>query len=194
MAKTKLKRGSKLVCVPCGREVVVDDWGASEKTIWCCGEPMKNSSRSKSKSKKAATMKAKDVMTKDIVWITPQTSLREAADKMKANDTGALPICDGEKLTGMITDRDIVIRSIAQGKDPNNTPVSEAMSPEVDYCLEDEKISKIAHMMENKKIRRLPVVNQDKKLVGMISLGDLATRGESNFACEILEKVSIHNK
>ncbi len=139
-------------------------------------------------------MKAKDVMTRNVTWITPQASLSEAADKMKTLDVGVLPVCDGQKLLGMLTDRDIVLRSTAEGKDPNSEKVTEVMSPEVEFCLEDEEINKIAHRMEKKKIRRLPVMDHNKKLVGIISLGDLSTRGGQKVACEILEKVSTPNK
>lgn len=189
--RTNLKKGSRLACVPCGREVVVDDCGTSLETIWCCGKPMKNGRHAKSRK---PGLKVKDVMTKEAIWVTPQTSLREAANKMKTGDIGALPVCDGEKLIGFVTDRDIVIRSIAKGKDPNTVTISEVMSPEIDYCLENEDINKIAQRMERKKIRRLPVISHDKKLVGMISLGDLATRRAQKAACEILERVSAPNK
>jgi len=139
-------------------------------------------------------MHAKDLMTKEIAWIVPQTSLREAAGKMKALDVGVLPVCDGQKLVGMLTDRDIVLRSTAEGKDPNSAKVTETMSSKVEFCLEDEDINKVAHRMEKNKIRRLPVIDYNKKLVGIISLGDLAIRGGQKVACEVLEKVSTPNK
>lgn len=139
-------------------------------------------------------MQAKDVMTKKVTWIMPQTLLRDAANKMKALDVGVLPVCDGQKLVGMLTDRDIVLRSTAEGKDPNSVKVAETMSSKVEFCLEDEDINKVAQRMEKNKIRRLPVIDDNKKLVGMISLGDLAVRGKQEVACEVLEKVSAPNK
>ncbi|PIQ91051.1 MAG: hypothetical protein COV71_01295, partial [Candidatus Omnitrophica bacterium CG11_big_fil_rev_8_21_14_0_20_41_12] len=83
-------------------------------------------------------MVAKDLMTRDVAWIKPEDSVRQAAIKMEELNVGALPVCDGEKLVGMVTDRDIVLHSTAEGKSPQNTSVSQVMSPEVVYCLEDE--------------------------------------------------------
>lgn len=135
-------------------------------------------------------MQAKDIMTKEVSWVNPKDSLHDAASKMKKLNVGVLPVCDGQKLVGIITDRDIVLGSTAEGNDPNTAMVSETMSSKVEYCLEDEDISEIARRMEKKKIRRLPVIGHNKKLVGIISLGDFATRGGQKAACEILEKVS----
>jgi len=135
-------------------------------------------------------MKAKDIMTEEVVWVMPQTSLREAANKMKELDVGVLPVCNDQELVGILTDRDIVLRSTAEGKDPNNTKVAEAMSSKVEYCLEDEDVNKVAYRMEKKKIRRIPVIGHNRRLIGIISLGDIATHGERRVACKILEKIS----
>ena len=139
-------------------------------------------------------MKAADIMTKDITVVNPESSIRDAAEKMRALDTGILPVCDGRDMVGVITDRDIVIRTTADGKDPADGKVKEAMTTEVAFCLEDEDIEKIAHRMEEHKVRRMPVISHGKKLVGMISLADMATHGEQSAACEILEKVSKPDK
>ncbi len=139
-------------------------------------------------------MKVKEIMTKDVFWIRPDTNLQEAASKMKELDTGVLPVCDGENICGMITDRDIAIRSTAQGQDPKNSKISDIMTPQVEFCHEEEDLEKIAQRMEAKRIRRLPVIGPEKKIVGIISLGDVVRRGESKVACEILEEVSEPTK
>lgn len=139
-------------------------------------------------------MTARDVMTKDVVWIEPFSSVRQAASKMEKLNVGALPVCDGLKLVGMVTDRDIVLHSTAEGKNPDSTTVSQVMSAKVEYCLEDEGIEAIMRKMEDKKIRRLPVISHNKQLVGIISLADLAVKGGQKAACEILEKVSQPEK
>ncbi len=135
-------------------------------------------------------MKATDVMTRDVTVVNPESSIRDAADKMRVLDTGILPVCDGQELVGIITDRDIVVRTTADGKEPGAAKVREAMTSEVAFCLEDEDVAKIAHRMEEHKVRRMPVISHGKKLVGMISLADLATRGEQSAACDVLGKVS----
>ncbi len=135
-------------------------------------------------------MKASEVMTKNVEIVSPEASVREAADKMRNLDTGILPVCDGHDLVGVLTDRDIIVRTTADGKAPESTNVSDAMTSEVAFCMEDEDTKKIIHRMEEHKIRRMPVLSHDKKLKGMISLADLATRGDKNAACEVLEKVS----
>jgi len=135
-------------------------------------------------------MLVKNEMTKNIEFVNPKTSLKEAAQKMKNLDIGVLPICENDLLLGILTDRDITIRSTAFGKDPNTTSVEEIMTSGVEWCFEDDNVEEVAAKMERKKIRRLPVINRDKKLVGILSIGDLVTRGSRGVACEVLEKVS----
>jgi len=119
-------------------------------------------------------MQVRDIMTPHAEAVDPQTSLREAAEKMKDLDVGSLPVCDNDRLTGMLTDRDIVLRAVAEGHDPEGTPVSKAMTPEVVYCFDDQDVNEAAELMKEKQIRRLMVLNRDKRLVGMLSIGDLA--------------------
>jgi CBS domain-containing protein len=95
---------------------------------------------------------------------------------MKALDVGALPVCDGERLVGMITDRDITLEATAQSRDPVTTLVRDCMRPEVIYCFEDEDVDEAERIMQEKQIRRLPVLTREKRLVGIVSLGDLATK------------------
>lgn len=136
-------------------------------------------------------MKLKDVMTRDIQDIAPDCSLKRAAETMRALDVGALPVCENKRLTGMITDRDIAIRAVADGRDPNQTNVRDAMSGSLIYCYEDEDISKAVKLMEEKQIRRLPVLDRNHQLCGIVSLGDLATRvRDDRLSGEVLERVS----
>jgi CBS domain-containing protein len=137
-------------------------------------------------------MQVKDVMTSDVECISPDTTLRVAAQKMKELDIGPLPVCgDDDRLTGMITDRDIAIRAVAEGLDPSTAQVRDIMTPNIVYCFEDQDISDAAHMMEQNQIRRLVVLNHDKRLVGILSLGDIAVdTGDEQLAGHTLEAVS----
>ena len=136
-------------------------------------------------------MKVNEIITHDPEVIRPETTLIEAAQKMKSMDIGMLPVCDGDRLVGMITDRDIAVRGVAQGCDPKTARVQEVMTPEVIYCFDDEDVKDVAKKMEKKQVRRLPVLNREKRLVGIVSLGDLAVRmGKEKLAAEVLERVS----
>jgi len=106
-------------------------------------------------------------------------------------DAGALPVQDDDRLVGMITDRDIVVRAVAQGKSPD-TPVRDVMSREVLYCFDDQEIKDIARNMGEVKVRRLPVVNRDKRLVGIVSLGDLALNEEPALTASAVTNISKH--
>src|ERR671930_45334 len=121
-------------------------------------------------------MQLKDVMTPAVEVIAPEASIYEAAEKMSHLDIGPLPVCDGERLVGMLTDRDIAVRAVAEGRDPTTTPVREVMTEKVFYCFDDDDAEHAAQIMRNAQIRRLVVVNRDKRLVGIVSLGDLALR------------------
>jgi CBS domain-containing protein len=137
-------------------------------------------------------MQVKDIMTSSVECISPDTTLREAAQKMKQLDIGPLPICgENDRLVGMITDRDITVRAVAAGRDPSTARVCDVMTPNVVYCYEDQDISDAAHMMEQNQIRRLVVLNREKRLVGILSLGDLAVdTGDEQLAGHTLEAVS----
>lgn len=136
-------------------------------------------------------MNAKDIMTEDVEVVAPETSLYEAARKMSEFDVGALPVCDGERLVGMLTDRDLTVRAVAVGRDPRTAQVRDAMTPEITYCFEDQSVTEAERIMAVKQIRRLPVLNRDKRLVGIVSLGDLATKTHGTRAVgKTLEKVS----
>jgi CBS domain-containing protein len=136
-------------------------------------------------------MQLKDVMTNHVEAIPPSASLQEAAEKMKSLDVGALPVCQNDKLIGMLTDRDIAIRAVADGLDPRQTPVADAMTRDVIFCFDDEDVDKAAKLMEERQIRRLIVMDHDKHAVGILSLGDLATRSrDDSRKGEVLEQIS----
>jgi CBS domain-containing protein len=140
-------------------------------------------------------MKIKEVMTKNPQWVTSHDHLSKAAEKMKSLDVGFMPVVDDGKISGVLTDRDIVIRSIAKHKNPENEEVSKCMSSKALCCFEDDDIQKAVSLMEEKQIRRLPVINQQKKLVGVVTIGDLALETHNQkLSGEILEKVSQHRK
>ena len=137
-------------------------------------------------------MLVKEVMTKGVECARPRDSVADAAGKMKKLDVGALPVCgDNDKLAGMITDRDITVRATADECDPADTCVSDVMTPDIVYCFEDQDVTEAARIMEDKQIRRLVVLNRDKRLVGIVSLGDLAVRtGDDQLSGEALEQIS----
>jgi CBS domain-containing protein len=137
-------------------------------------------------------MRVKDVMTAGVECISPSATLREAAQKMKELDVGPLPICGSDdRLAGIITDRDITVRAVAAGLDPSTAEVRDIMTPQIIYCFEDQDVSDAAHMMEQNQIRRLAVLNRDKRLVGILSLGDLAVdSGDEEMAGHTLEAIS----
>ena len=117
-----------------------------------------------------------EVMTRDVTVVSPDDTIQRAAQLMKDLNVGALPVCDGRKLQGMITDRDITIRATADGQDPGQVTVREVMTDEVLWCYEDQTVGEVLQHMGDSQIRRIPVISRDKDLVGMVSLGDIATR------------------
>ena len=119
-------------------------------------------------------MQLKDVMTRKVEVISPDASLEEAARKMDQLNVGPLPVCENERLVGLVTDRDITVRATAAGKDPRTTPVREAMSQDVLYCFEDQDVREAAQLMESQQVRRVPVLDRSKRLVGIVSFADLA--------------------
>jgi len=141
-------------------------------------------------------MQIKDIMTPNVDCIRPDDTLQDAARKMRDLDVGPLPLCgDDDRLAGMITDRDIVVRAVAEGRDPTATRVSEAMSRDIIYCFEDQDTEEAARLMQEKQVRRLIVLNRDKRLVGIVSLGDLATgSGDQRKSGEVLQDVSEPTK
>jgi CBS domain-containing protein len=118
-------------------------------------------------------------MSRDVRLASPDQTIRDVAKIMDDIDAGSVPVSENDRLVGMITDRDIAVRAVAAGKGPD-TPVREVMSREVKYCYDDEDLDHVAKNMGDIRVRRLPVVNRDKRLVGIVSLGDLALKGENS--------------
>lgn len=121
-------------------------------------------------------MLVKECMTKNYKLGTPNMSLFEAAQKMRDGNFGVLPIEENDRLVGMLTDRDLAIRGIAEGKDPQKNKVSEIMSKKVLYCFEDQDTDDVLNNLSENHIRRLPVLNRQKRLVGILSISDLPTK------------------
>jgi CBS domain-containing protein len=136
-------------------------------------------------------MHVSEVMTRHVEVIDSDAPLKEAASKMKTLDVGLIPVCDGDKLRGLLTDRDITVRGVAEGYDPSKTRVADIMSTDLAYCFEDDEIDAALNLMEKRQIRRLPVISRQKQLVGIVSLGDLAVHtGQKARVGETLEEVS----
>jgi CBS domain-containing protein len=135
-------------------------------------------------------MQVSQILTREVETIRPETPVREAAQRMRSMDVGSLPVCDGRHLLGMVTDRDITIRITAEGRDPANTPVQAAMTPDVAYVFEDQDVTEAARIMQDRQIRRLPVLSRDKQLVGIVALGDVAQSGNDRLSGDALEKIS----
>ena len=134
-------------------------------------------------------MKISDVMTKDVETIAPDQTVREAASFMVSADTGSIPVTDGDKLIGMITDRDIAVRGIAKGYGPD-TLVRDLMTDDVVAVHHDENVADVAAKMGEAQVRRMPVIDGDQKLCGIVSLGDLSRQAEGDAASEVLSGVS----
>jgi CBS domain-containing protein len=132
-------------------------------------------------------------MTPGAECVRPSNSLQQAAQKMKTLDVGPLPVCgEHDRLVGMITDRDITVRAVAEACDPRTTTVKDVMTPDVVYCFDDQDMQEAAGLMKEHQIRRLVVLNRDKRLVGIVSLGDLAVEtGDERLAGKTLEQVSL---
>jgi len=139
-------------------------------------------------------MKVKEIMTENAKVIQPGTTIKEAAGIMRDMDVGVLPIADGDNISGILTDRDIVIRAVAEGKDPSEVKAGETASNDITWCYEDEDVEEVSGKMKKHKIRRLPVVDREEKLVGIVSLGDLAVQSSEEMAGETLEEISTPNR
>jgi CBS domain-containing protein len=119
-------------------------------------------------------MEVREIMTRNVECIGPGTPIAKAAEKMRDLDIGFLAVCENDRLVGTVTDRDITIRSVAQGRDPRLAPVREIMSQDVFSCYEDDDVRAVGQQMQEKEVRRMLILNRNKKLVGVVSIGDLA--------------------
>ena len=134
-------------------------------------------------------MKVSEVMTRDVATVSPDQTAQEAASFMLSSDAGSIPVTDGNKLIGMITDRDITVRGVAQGHGPD-TPVRNLMSDGLICARDDDDIEEVAMKMADAQVRRLPVIDRDDKLCGIVSLGDLSREATDTAASQALEGVT----
>jgi CBS domain-containing protein len=129
-------------------------------------------------------MKVESIMHKGVEWVSPDTTIAAVASKMRQFDIGAIPVGENDRLIGMVTDRDIAIRGLADGKDPSKLTARDVMTKGVIYCHDNEDVEEAARTMETKQIRRLPVIDANKRMVGMISLGDVSHAASQEVAAE----------
>jgi len=136
-------------------------------------------------------MNVENLMTREVAVVSPTDSVRSAADVLKRLNIGSAPVCNGRSLVGMITDRDIAVRAVADGRDPVNTPVEQVMTRDVIYCFVDQDVQEVADAMASSQVRRMPILNRQHELVGIVSLGDLAVDvADDEMTGEVLEEVS----
>ena len=134
-------------------------------------------------------MRVRDAMTPGVQLCTPDDTLRDAAEAMAALGVGLLPVTDNERLVGMVSDRDIAIRGVGMGRGPDSR-VADVMTSDVKYCFEDQDLTEITRNMGEIQVRRLPVLDRNKRLVGIIALGDIAQRTASNGTGDALNQIS----
>ena len=135
-------------------------------------------------------MRVRDVMTRNVEKVTPGDTLQAAARKMRDLDVGPLPVCDGDRLVGMVTDRDITVRATADARDPKTTPVRDCLSPDPAYGFEDEDIEEAARLMQDKQVRRLPVLTRQEQLVGIVALADVVVEAGKKDVTRTVREVS----
>ena len=138
-------------------------------------------------------MKVKEMMHKGVEWVSPDTSVATLAKKMLQHDVGALPVGENDRLIGMVTDRDIAMRGVAKGKDISKLTAKDIMTKNVIWCRDSESVDDAARLMETKRIRRLPVIDEHKRMVGMLSLGDISHAASQRLSAEVTKAVSAHH-
>ena len=138
-------------------------------------------------------MKVKDVMHRGVAWVEPTISIREVARMMRDNDIGSVPVGENDRLVGIVTDRDIICRGIADRDDIAGLTAGDVMSKPIIYCRADDELEHAIRIMEKNKIRRLPVIDADKRLAGMLALGDISEIGGQEMAGEVMRSVSAHH-
>ena len=139
-------------------------------------------------------MKVKDVMHKGVDWVSPETPVSELAKLMCEHDIGAIPIGENDRLIGMVTDRDIVCNGLAKDNfDTGRTTARDVMTAKIHCCREDEDLAKAVRHMEELKVRRLPVINKNKRMIGMLSLGDIGHMAPADLLCECVKSVANHH-
>jgi CBS domain-containing protein len=138
-------------------------------------------------------MKVKEAMHKGVEWASPSTSVVKLARLMREHDIGAIPIGEDDRLIGMVTDRDIVCRGLADGKDPTTLTARDVMTKGIVYCRDDEDLDDATRTMELQQVRRLPVIDGHKRMVGILSLGDVSNACPQELSGEVLQAVSDHH-
>ena len=135
-------------------------------------------------------MKLREIMTSNVEVIHPDDTLQIAAEKMRDRDIGFLPVCDGDRLTGVLTDRDLITRALADGMDSKAMLGRDLVTSPAIYCFEDQSVDEAAKLMHDNQIRRLVILSRDKRMVGVVSLGDLAVSADDKLSSEVLQSVS----
>lgn len=138
-------------------------------------------------------MKVHEAMHEGVTWMAPKTNLADLARLMRDKDIGSIPIGENDRLVGMVTDRDIVCKGLADGRDIASLTARDVMSGPIVYCRTDEDIEDAARVMEEHAIRRLPVLNEKKRMVGMLSIGDIADAASRNLTAEVTRAVADHH-
>ena len=138
-------------------------------------------------------MKVKEMMHKGVEWVSPDTPITAIAEKMQKGDIGAIPVGENDRLVGMVTDRDLAVRGLVKGKDISKLTAKDVMTKGVSWCRDSDSATEAARLMETKHIRRLPVIDEKKRMVGMLSLGDISHAASQRTAAEALKAVSAHH-
>lgn len=138
-------------------------------------------------------VKVADVMHEGAVWIAPDAPLAKIAEQMDAEDIGAVPVGENDRLIGMVTDRDIAVRAFADHSDPSKLTARDVMSEPIIFCTANEELEDAVRIMERQQVRRLPVIDHNRRMVGMLSLGDVAAKAPASLAAETLKAVSAHH-
>jgi CBS domain-containing protein len=139
-------------------------------------------------------MKVKDAMHKGVDWVSPETPVTELAKLMRDHDVGAIPIGENDRLVGMVTDRDIVCKGLAKDNfDARDATARDVMTAEIHCCRDDDDLAKAVRHMEELKVRRLPVINKNKRMVGILSLGDVSGSASADLLLECIKSVASHH-
>lgn len=134
-----------------------------------------------------------EAMHAGVEWVIPDTSIADVAKIMREHNVGAVPVGENDRLIGMVTDRDIALRGLANGRDPDSLTARDVMSEPIIFCRASEGIEDAVRLMETKQVRRLPVIDENKRMVGMLALGDIAHSGHRELTAEVVSAVSSHH-
>ena len=138
-------------------------------------------------------MKVKDAMHAGVTWTGPEAKISELARQMRDEGIGSIPVGENDRLIGMVTDRDIAIKGFADGKDPTKLTARDVMHGPILYCRSEEDVDDAARLMEQHQVRRLPVIDENKRMVGMLSLGDIASASSASLTGEVTQSVAEHH-